>query len=408
MSALLKSGRVVSEKQHLKHNTASFPIFNLAFRPFFLLGSMFAAVSILLWVAIFAGQIQLSPYGGSYWWHIHEMLFGFVAAIIAGFLLTAVQTWTGVRSVHGKKLILLVGIWLSARLLLLAPSLVPQALVIGLDMLFLPMAAYYLAKPIIKVKMWRNLIFVPILMAMSAVNAALHYLVLSEQLELTSKLIQIMVLLVSLVMCIIGGRVFPMFTANGTKTPKVEPIQWLENISIFSVLVALILNIDVLNIPVIFSSSALIFAGCANFLRGFRWRIWSTLKTPLVWSLHVSYWALALGLIMLGLAKINIWFTVSIATHAITVGGMGLMILSMISRVSLGHTGRRIVVGPLMTGAFIFMLLAFITRVFAPLFIDDYLSLIWLSGLFWSVAFGCFLYAYFPVLIKPRVDGKVG
>ena len=152
----------------------SFAFFNLAFRPMFLLGSAFSVISILLWVLSFNGYFVFEPYGGSYWWHMHEMLFGFVVAIMAGFLLTAVQTWTQVPSIKGKPLMALVLLWLAGRILLLWPNLAPPLVTAIVDSLFLPAAVVALAVPIIKVRQWRNLVFVPILSLMAITNIVMH------------------------------------------------------------------------------------------------------------------------------------------------------------------------------------------------------------------------------------------
>ena len=404
MSRLLPNGELASEES----KKLPLPWFRLAFRPFFLLGALFSIVSVLLWAGAYNGHFQFQPYGGSYWWHIHEMLFGFVAAIIVGFLLTAVQTWTKIPSIKGKPLMALVVLWLSARLCLLFPQSIPYYISVSLDVFFLPVAACCLAYPIIQVHLWRNLIFIPILLAMTLVNIAMHTAVSVESAHYLATTSQVMVMLVSLVMCIMGGRVFPMFTANGTQTQRVPPILWLEKISIFSVLILVILSLNFVALPAWLEGAIFIVAGLANWIRALRWRIWVTLKTPLVWSLHLSYWALSLGLIMMGLAKIQIWFTETLAIHTITVGGMGMMILSMISRVSLGHTGRKILVGPVMTIAFVIMALALIIRVFATLVFDHYPNIILVTAILWAIAYGLFVLRYTPILTRPRADGAAG
>ena len=404
MSTLLPNGELTSEKS----TDLPLPWFRLAFRPFFLLGALFSIVSILLWAGTFSGYFQFQPYGGSYWWHIHEMLFGFVSAIIVGFLLTAVQTWTKIPSIKGKPLMALVILWFSARLCLLFPQSIPYYITVSLDVFFLPVAACCLAYPIIRVHLWRNLVFIPILLAMTLVNIAMHSSVLVESSRYLATTSQLMVMLITLVMCIMGGRVFPMFTANGTQTRRIEPINWLEKLSILSVLVLVVLSLNLIAISADIIAGIFIVAGIANWCRAIRWRIWVTFKTPLVWSLHLSYWALSIGLIMMGLAKLQLWLTESLAIHTITVGGMGMMILSMISRVSLGHTGRKILVGPVMATAFILMAFALIIRVFAPFIFSHYPNLILTTGIFWALAYGLFVLIYTPILTRPRIDGAPG
>lgn len=376
--------------------------FELAFRPFFLLASMFSILGLLAWSAILNGNLHLNIYGGSLWWHMHEMLFGFVAAIIVGFLLTAVQNWTGVASLNGKGLALLVCLWLLGRGLFLFPTVVPHWLIISVDIMFLPIAALALARPIVKVKLWRNLMFIPILLLMTLANLTMHYSVLENSLELMTSASTTMVLLVTLVMCIMGGRVFPMFTANGTQTARVNAIPLLEKLAIVSTLLALISSLSIIAVPDFISASIFFIAAAAHAVRAFRWKIWVTLKTPLVWSLHLSSWCIALGLFLFGLAELTSNVTHSQAIHMLTVGAMATMILSMISRVSLGHTGREIIANKIMTIAFIAIVSAVLVRVFGSYWSSDYSLIINISVGLWAIAYGSFVVLYFPILTKPR------
>ncbi|MGB5445213.1 MAG: NnrS family protein [Psychromonas sp.] len=374
----------------------------IAFRPFFLLASLFSIVALLLWNGLLTGDLTLNLYGGSLWWHIHEMLFAFVTAVIVGFLLTAVQNWTGVRSLNGTGLLLLVILWLTARVLFFFPGTLPQMLIAGVDLAFLPVSALALAYPIIKVKMWRNFMFIPILLIMASSNAVMHYSVATQNYPLMTQASSAMVLLVTLVMCIMGGRVFPMFTANGTRTPRVPAIMWLEHLATGSILLAVLSGFKLIELPTIVTAIIFFVAAATHTVRVFRWKIWVTLKTPLVWSLHISYWCIALGLFMFGLSEISPLVSHSQAIHTLTVGGMATMILAMISRVSLGHTGRNIVVGKVMTIAFMAIILAFISRVFGLYWLTNYNHVMTSAIVFWVIGYGCFVALYFPILIKPR------
>ncbi len=332
---------------------------------------------------------------------MHEMLFGFTAAIIVGFLLTAVQNWSGVRGLNGKALLGLVSVWLSARIAFFFPEQLPNILIAVLDLAFLPLAAAALAYPIIKAKLWRNLIFIPILLVMSISNVLTHYSVSSSDYLLLSKASTFMVLLVTLVMCIMGGRVFPMFTANGTQTTRVNAIPTLEKLSIASILIAVIVGAGFVELPSVVVATIFFCASAIHAVRAFRWRIWVTFKTPLVWSLHLSYWCIVIGLLMFGLSEITTIVSHSQAIHALTVGAMASMILSMISRVSLGHTGRIIIVGKTMIVAFVAILLAFIIRVFGIYWLESYTLALTLAVTFWTLGFGCFVVLYLPILTKP-------
>ncbi|WP_196140913.1 NnrS family protein [Aliikangiella sp. G2MR2-5] len=405
---LLSNGQVTYQKA----SGSGIPLFRLAFRPFFWLGPLFGVLSICLWGLVFSGHIEFSPFGGSYFWHVHEMLFGFTVAIIVGFLLTAVQNWTGVSSIKGMPLALLVLLWGSARLLMAFPHLTSDLVVRIVDLLFLPLAAFAFSIPIVKARMWRNLFLVPVLLFMGALNILMHFSIIGSFSVSFIEISHMMVVLVSLVICIIGGRVFPMFTANGTRTPRVLALPWLEKTAIISILLSILVTVLVtipsVELPKTFAALIYLIAGVANFARAWRWQIWVTFSTPLVWSLHLSYWAVCLGFIMLGLAQFDVLTNASLAYHAITVGGISWMVLSMISRVSLGHTGRPIQVGRIMLAAFLLMGLAFLTRVIAPLLFDAYSSLVLISSMLWGGAFVTFLIIYTPILFAARVDGGQG
>ena len=404
MSILLSSGEAMEKKSE----DFSIAFFRLAFRPFFLLGSLFSIISLLIWSAVFTESINVAVYGGHLWWHIHEMLFGFVSAIVVGFLLTAVQNWTCVPGIKGSRLMLLVLLWISARVLFFLPFLLPHWLIYTVDLLFLPVTAFFLARPIIQAKLWRNLIFIPILLAMTYTNAAMHYSsnLLDPKYMLAAG--NAMVLIITLLICVIGGRVIPMFTANGTNTEHVPAIQWLEIASIASMLLLVVSNFGIFELPSEVNAALFLLAASIHFIRVWRWRIWVTFKTPLVWSLHLGYWCIPVGLLLLAVSELSDVITHSQALHTLTVGTIAVMILAMISRVSLGHTGRNIEVGKLMAFAFLAIFLAFIVRVFGVYWLENYQHVIVTAAILWGVGYGCFVVLFIPVLTRPRIDGRAG
>ncbi|MEP5569403.1 MAG: NnrS family protein [Halioglobus sp.] len=381
-------------------------LFRLAFRPFFLLGALFSAVCILLWAAMFTGSTTVLPFGGSLWWHSHEMLFGFVAAIIVGFLLTAVQTWTGIAGIRGRSLMGLVLLWLVSRIVLLFPSAWPAVLITVLDVLFLPLAAVVLATPILRIRQWRNAVFLPILAAMTIANGMFHAAVYRSDPALQTMAANFMVMLVALLMTVVAGRVVPMFTANGTGTERVQPLPWLERLSPLVMLLAIPAGMGLL--PAKIAAGLFFIAAGCQFYRVLRWRTWVTLSTPLVWSLHFSYWFIVMGLFMFGVSHLSASITHSQALHALTVGAIGMMILAMISRVSLGHTGRPLVVGPAIFLAFVAMAFAALLRVFGLFWVSDYGAVITASAVLWATAYGLFVIRYLPFLVRPRPDGRPG
>ena len=396
--------KISDSTKALNNESRPLAFLEFAFRPFFLCAAIFSIISLVLWNGLLSGSFYITVFGGSLWWHIHEMLFAFAATVIVGFLLTAVQNWSGIRSLFGTGLAALVTIWLLARIAFFFPDQLPDVLIIGLDLAFLPLATIALARPIIKAKLWRNIMFVPILLMMATSNAVLHYSAVTNNPLMMSQAASFMVLLITLVMCLMGGRVFPMFTANGTKTPRIPAIPLLEKVSMISIFVSVFVGAGFISLPNYLVGSIFIATSLIHAFRVFRWKFSVTLKTPLVWSLHVSYWFIALGLLLFGLSEATNLITHSQAIHTLTIGAMATMILSMISRVSLGHTGRMIIVGKTMVVAFIAIILAFVIRVFGSYFINNYSHVLSLTVLFWTIAFGCFVVVYLPILLKPSAN----
>ncbi|MEP4485123.1 MAG: NnrS family protein [Halioglobus sp.] len=403
MSKLLVTGQVISGQSGEPP-----AILQLAFRPFFLFGALFSVVSIALWAGSIAGYSNLNVYGGPLWWHVHEMLFGFVSAIVVGFLLTAVRTWTGQPGFGGLLLGCLVALWLAGRCVFFLSVDLPVWVIVLVDLLFLPLAALILAIPVVRVKQWRNIIFVPLLLIMAITNAAMHWAAIESSASGLIRTGNTMVLLVTVLMTIMAGRVVPMFTASGTGTKQVPAHAMLEKLALMTLLLAVVASFRFQGVPAILVALCFVTAGLVHGIRAFRWRIWVSFRTPLVWSLHLSYWCIVLGLILYGISEVSSAVTRPQAIHTLTVGAMGTMILSMISRVSLGHTGRALQVGWVMSGAFALILSAFVVRVFGSLWIDNYVDQIVVAAFFWVLGYGCFTVFYAAMLIGPRVDGKPG
>lgn len=386
-------------------------ILRLGFRPFFLSGAIFSVVAITLWLLMYKGVVTFTPLGGGYWWHIHEMIFGFGGAIIAGFLLTAVQNWTGIRGAQGNSLLILFIIWLVGRVVMLSPTLLGASISSILDIAFLPAVAYVLAKPILAIKQYRNLFFIPLLALFTLANIQMHLAITSPEMFNLIYAGYAGVMLTTLLMSVMAGRVAPMFTANGTKTEKVQPLPWLEKLSNGSLAIILL---SLLLEPLIGFSTQLfayllILSGIFQLIRWLRWRPWLTLGFPLLWSLHGAMKFMAIGLILLGLSYIIVDIPSHHIWHILTIGGMGGLILAMISRVSLGHTGRELTPPKLMNIAYIAIFLAAFTRAVLPwlmplqslLFID-------VSAALWILAFAIFTATYAKMLCQPRIDGRPG
>jgi uncharacterized protein involved in response to NO len=387
------------------------PLLRQAFRPMFLFGAMFSALAMLLWGLTLSGVIQLKPFGNVLFWHSHEMLFGFVAAIIIGFLLTAVQNWTGLRAPHGKSLLIISLLWLAGRLLLLFGQELPLLLVAAVDLSFLPVCAYLLAKPLLQTGQTKNLFFIPVLLLLTACNALMYIGIASNRYELTQLGSQNAVWLITLLMAIVGGRVLPMFTANGTQTKKTEAIVWLDRAALGSLWLIFVLHFFALTkyLPPLIMSGLFAVSAILTATRCLRWKIWVTLKVPLLWSLHIAYWCIALGLALYSARYAGVNISNSIALHALTAGAMGGMILSMMARVSLGHSGRMLKPHTVMSLAFLLIVAAAVSRtVLIWLWPAQTMQWLWLGIGGWVMAYLLYVLVYFPVLTTPRPDGRPG
>lgn len=389
---------------------ANHPLWGQAFRPLFLLAAGFSSLAMLLWGASLQG-LPLMSATQSVFWHSHEMLFGFAMAVVAGFLLTAVQNWTGQRATHGAALLWLTLLWLAARLMMLAGDVFPWWLTAAVDLAFVPLVAWLFGRMLWRVKQRRNYVFVALLLLVTASNALMHWGAADNNPALLQWGSYNVSWLLLLMITLIGGRVMPMFTANGSMTPKVEPLPWLEKLVLFSSVLLLLLFVSrlyqQLNDTVM--AALLLLAAVAQGWRVARWRIQLTRRIPLLWSLHLSYWFIPLGLLLLALHYLGLAVSFSTALHALTAGAVGGMILAMIARVSLGHSGRPLQPRPLMSLAFIALLLAALLR--------SLLIILWpagvtftlaLSAALWCLAFLLFVVCYAALLMSPRPDGKPG
>ncbi len=386
------------------------PLLRLAFRPLFLGGALFAVLAIAWWTYYWLQPSAWMPYGGPLWWHSHEMLFGFVAAIVVGFLLTAVQTWTGVAGLKGGLLAVLVGIWLLGRLLLLFGDGGGVWLVAVIDVSFLVLAACAMAYPVLRVKQWRNFIFVPLLLLLAVMNGASHYAVIAGEPQWLLQSMRGAVMVVVVIVSVVGGRVIPFFTANATGCSKAEPLIGLERLSLISLLLMVaVAFIGFESLPAMVIVVLSLLAAVIQLMRSGRWGAIHSRGIPLLWSLHLSYACIPLGLIGVALAAVGWISSYSAALHCFTVGAIGGMILAMIARVSLGHTGRPLQPPAMMTLAFYCLALAALVRVVLPGWVPAFS--VWgvgVAGGLWVLGYGLYCFCYARYLVTPRVDGRPG
>ncbi|MCE9688127.1 NnrS family protein [Shewanella sp. AS16] len=379
-------------------------VWDLPFRPWFLAAACLSVVSIGIWISFLQGHFGGFADDGitPLVWHIHEMLFGFGATVAVAFLLTAAQTWTGKRSLHGGGLIALTLVWLSVRVLLWSPAPGLQLLAIGLQALWWLGSIGYLASMLVRARSRRNYQFIPLLGAMMLLNLGFLLADFNGHTQLALHLARSVILLFGLMVGIVGGRVIPFFTGRGAEHAKVVATPLLDKLLPPVTLAGVIVffTADLVSLPFT-PATLLIAAGVLHLLRLWCWDPRATLRVPLLWSLHASYLALGLGLVAIGASYYTDAIRFSEALHLITVGTIGGMILAMMARVSLGHTGRPLQPHPALSLAFGLILLGALARVGLPLLGNPAWG--WsLAALCWILSFGIFLWHYTPILCAPR------
>ena len=379
-----------------------FSLWNLGFRPFYLLAGIFSAISVLLWMAQYSGWLPFAYLQGALW-HGHEMLFGFTMAVVAGFLLTAVRAWTGQPTPVGVPLMALAALWVAGRVLVLTPLGLPAAIV---NAAFPVALAVAIAVPLLRAGNVRNYFFVGLLVLMGALIAALH-LGLQGVFELPPRLGLLLGLDVMLfIMVVMGGRVIPMFTNNGVPGAGATRHALLEKLALGSVLLLFIA--DLLQMPSPVMTVVALGAAFAHGLRLYCWRPWRTFAAPLVWILHAAYAWVVVYLVLRGLSGLG-WLAESYAIHALTTGAIGGLTLGMMTRTARGHTARPLLADGWELTCFLLIQAAALVRVFGGMVSATlYLPSIQVSGVLWALAFGIYAVRYWPVLSRPRLDGKPG
>lgn len=384
---------------------SGFALFNLGFRPFYLGGAIFGALAILLWINAFHYGSPVGEQGAiaGMLWHTHEMIFGFAAAIIAGFLLTAVRAWTGINTPQGKALALIWILWLAGRILIWTG---PESIAAVVDCAFLPVVAIALLRVLVAAGNRRNYFLAVALCTFGLLNILFHYWAWQSRFDLSLRTAYAAVGLVIMFVTVIGGRVIPMFTTNAIPGFKLKQWMVIERLAAPSVILTFLA--DAINaapwIIVMYAVSAVVI----HSARVIGWRSWAVGYRPILTILHIAYAWIPVGFLLLALASLG-FVSHSIAIHAFTVGAMGCAIIAMITRTALGHTGRVLIAGTAEVWSYAFMLTSALLRVFGP-WLDSRHNIIWicLAGVCWIAAFSLYVIKYTPFLIKPRVDGKSG
>jgi uncharacterized protein involved in response to NO len=375
-------------------------LWSIGFRPFYLLAGLFAAVSVALWAAQYSGWLPV-PYLEAPLWHGHEMLFGYTLAVVAGFLLTAVRNWTAQPTASGGALMALAALWVAGRVLVLTPWAAAAAAVNAAFPLAL---AFAIAVPLARSGNRRNYFFVGLLALLAALAAALHLSLLG--LAVPPRLPLALALDVMLfVMTVMGGRVIPMFTNSGVPGAGAARHPLVEKVALGAVLA--LFAADVFQWAGLVAAVAAL-AAIAHGVRLALWRPWRTPRAPLVWILHAGYFWIVAHLALRALAAIG-WVGDSAAIHALTVGAIGGLTMGMMTRSARGHTARPLAADRYELACYLLVNAAALVRVTGGIAAPAlYLYTVYASAALWSAAFGLFAARYWPILTRPRLDGRPG
>jgi len=379
-------------------------LLSAGFRPFFLMSALWSALAIPLWLISFSGEDTLPSVLPPLVWHVHEMVFGFGAATVAGFLLTAIPNWTGRMPLQGAPLAGLALLWLAGRVAVLLSARIGAEGAAILDLSFPVAFLAAVAREIVAGRNWRNLPMLAALAALLIANLLVHLeaVGVGATAELGNRLgVATLLMMISFV----GGRIIPSFTRNWLtrERPQVSPparFDRFDRVALGTMAVALALW--VLVPEALITAWAALAAGLAQVVRLARWRGFASLREPLLWVLHLGYGWLGLGFLLLALGGLAPVLPRTAALHALTAGAIGTMTLAVMTRATLGHTGRPLAAGPRTTTVYLLVTAAAVLRLLAPLG-GNYLAILWLAGVAWIVAFGLFALSYARPLMTPRV-----
>lgn len=379
-------------------------LFSAGFRPFFLLSALWSALALPVWLSVYTGQAVLPSALAPVVWHVHEMIYGYALATVAGFLLTAIPNWTGRLPVRGAPLAILAGLWLAGRIAVLFSGTLGATTAAFADLAFPLAFAAVVARELIAGRNWKNLPMLVALAFLFSGNLMVHLQILgmASTAELGNRLgLATILMLIALV----GGRIVPSFTRNWLA--KARPKGRLPApIGRFDLAALLVTGAGLAAWVIAPAGYATpwfaLAAGLAAAARLSRWCGLATLREPLVFILHLGYGWLALGLLLLGFNGLHPLLPSTTALHALTAGAIGTMTLAVMTRATLGHSGQALVAGRGTQAIYALVILAALLRLAAPLAGADAMNLTWVAGAAWSGAFGLFALVYGSLLLRPR------
>lgn len=386
-------------------------LFAYGFRPFFLVAGLYGVVSTLVWPFLYLTGLELPTALGAVAWHAHEMIHGYATAALAGFLLTVTPNWTGTTPRQGRILMGLVALWLAGRVAVWLSALIPVWIAAALDIAFLPVLLAIVGQPLLREKTGRQRVF----LGLVAVLAVANLLGWGEAIGLGAGAARAGFLLgigmFVVFIAIMGGRMVPSFTGNILRRhgeeARIRNLPWLERIVLPATLAYVL-------VEVLFEGTAVagilaLAVGLGHLARQSGWRPAAALRLPILWILHLGFAWMAAGLVLRGAAVFVEAIPPSAALHALTIGAVGSMTLAVMSRASLGHTGREIVAAPPVVLAYLLINAAALVRVLVPILAPGFMAAaIWVSALAWAAGFALFSLVYVPILTRPRIDGRPG
>ena len=387
-------------------------VLTYGFRPFFFGAAVWMTIAMVLWGLMLSGRLTLPTAFDPVSWHAHEFLFGYLSAIVAGFLLTAVPNWTGRLPIVGWPLGGLFALWLAGRVAVVISLTLPPLAVAIVDLALPVILGLVIAREIVKARNWRNLIVLGMFAIFSLGNALFHWEAATgtyaaqgygQRLGLGAGVMMI---------AVIGGRIVPSFTRNwlvkrgGGRLPT-PPMQRFDKVALLALLAALVLWVVMPDHPV--TGTVLLLAGVVHTVRLARWAGYQTGPEPLVAVLHAAYAFLPLGSLAIG-AEI-LWpgsFGTAAAQHLWLAGCIGLMTLAVSTRATLGHTGQALTASRATVGIYVAVVGSVLSRVAAGLWPSEAGWLHGVAGLSWVMAFGGFAVVYGPLLLRLPTDKQLG
>jgi uncharacterized protein involved in response to NO len=404
---------MAADKPTLRRSFLDLALFSYGFRPFFLGAAVYAVLAMAIWIAWIWTQepALVTSRGSPFAWHAHEMVFGFGGAALAGFLLTAVPNWTGALPLTGPPLMLLFAVWLAGRIAMNVSEVFPGGLVAAIDLAFVPLLGVLATRQLLVKPAPRNFIFVVVLAVLTACNAAYHLAAggMTSGNEMAGVRVGLMLLV--LMIAIVGGRIVPAFTHNWlhlnepmSSLPRRYP--WLDATAILSV--AIFAFVQVVSEPAPLTGAIALAAALANGARLVLWRGYAAWRAPIVWILHIGYAWLVVGLATAGAAALSPHIPAATSAHAFGTGAVGTMVMAVMTRASLGHTGRPLVAATPVVWAYCLITLAALLRTFGVILAPrHYTEILMAAGLAWIAAFALFVGVYAPILISPRKTSRM-